>query len=577
MVEANDLAEAESHLAAMIDPPARLWRKLGETALVHQANRQAMEAFERAIRIEEEQATEVALRLELVIRAAEAAQRCGSSAVFDRQIRRAIDLADQVDAPEALARVLALRTDPGFAADDVWLGHFDRAWSDLGDARSTVAVELLRAQVYATYLSDPEQSSSMATDALAMAGDVDEPMAWSAAYDAMRLVAVRSDTPTQLAEIGAQLVHLGRGGDLDALARGYDAIIFAALLTGDTSAIGRYVAAYAAHAERTRHPHHRVMLAGARTLLAIARGELETARFLGTEALTEALTIGNSLGIQIAMAQQAMIAIEADEATTALPVGTEQIDTSPLVRWWRLGQLLRASRYGHDTEAADLLGELLPDEGALDHWRFVWLGELVVLTDAAVLTGDRERAQLLAAELRPYSDRFATLSTTVHLGSVWRPIAGVAALLGDAEAADRAYRRAEEADRRMGVLLCLSRSRIEHARLLANTGRRAEAATLIDLALDTTERLGLKRLTADAHAVQAEAGLDHLSIEVPGLSDRETELLMAVAKGRSNRELAAQFHVSIKTVERHLSNIYAKLGVTGRNEAVQVALSSRGG
>ena len=575
--EVTDLDEVESHLAAMVDPPSRLWIQLGQAALDQRANRQAMGAFERAVRIEEDRASEATGRLDLVLRAADAAQRCGSSAVFDRHIARALDLVDQVDAPDALARVLALRTDPGLAADDVWLGHFDRAWTQMGSPRSVLAVELLRSQVYATYLSDTERSTSLAAEALELAAELDDPSAWSAAYDAMRLVAVRCETPAQLVDIGAKLVELGRRGDLDALAKGYDATIFAALLTGDITAIDRNLAAYTAHADRTRHPHHRVMLSGARTLLATARGELETARFRCNETLTEALTVGNSLGIQVAMAQQAMIAIEADEAAADLSIGGDQIDTNPLVRWWRLGQLLRACRYRQDTEAADLLGLLLPDVAALDQWRFVWLGELAVLTDAAVLAGDRGRAELLVAELRPHSDRFATLSMTVNLGSVWRPIAGVSALLGDAERADHEYRRAEEANRRTGALLCLSWGRIEHARLLAQAGRRDEAATLITMVLDTTERLGLRRLTAEAHTVQTEAGLDRLSIEVPGLTDRETELLAAVATGRSNRELAQQFHVSIKTVERHLSNIYTKLGVAGRSEAVQAALASRVG
>ncbi len=49
-----------------------------------------------------------------------------------------------------------------------------------------------------------------------------------------------------------------------------------------------------------------------------------------------------------------------------------------------------------------------------------------------------------------------------------------------------------------------------------------------------------------------------------GLSAREREVLELVAQGRGNDEIAAVLVLSVRTVERHLSNAYAKLGLTGR-------------
>ena len=48
-----------------------------------------------------------------------------------------------------------------------------------------------------------------------------------------------------------------------------------------------------------------------------------------------------------------------------------------------------------------------------------------------------------------------------------------------------------------------------------------------------------------------------------GLSPRESEVLELVATGRANDEIAAELHLSVRTVERHLHNIYGKLGVHG--------------
>jgi DNA-binding NarL/FixJ family response regulator len=46
--------------------------------------------------------------------------------------------------------------------------------------------------------------------------------------------------------------------------------------------------------------------------------------------------------------------------------------------------------------------------------------------------------------------------------------------------------------------------------------------------------------------------------------DREIEVLRFIAQGRDNDSIAAAMHLSVRTVERHLSNSYAKLGVGGK-------------
>jgi DNA-binding CsgD family transcriptional regulator len=48
------------------------------------------------------------------------------------------------------------------------------------------------------------------------------------------------------------------------------------------------------------------------------------------------------------------------------------------------------------------------------------------------------------------------------------------------------------------------------------------------------------------------------------LSRREIDVLELVADGLSNEAIAARLHLSVRTVERHLSNIYAKLRVSGK-------------
>ena len=58
-----------------------------------------------------------------------------------------------------------------------------------------------------------------------------------------------------------------------------------------------------------------------------------------------------------------------------------------------------------------------------------------------------------------------------------------------------------------------------------------------------------------------------------GLTAREAEVLRLVAAGFTNKEIAAQLVVSVPTVERHVANIYAKIGASRRYEAVAFALN----
>lgn len=59
------------------------------------------------------------------------------------------------------------------------------------------------------------------------------------------------------------------------------------------------------------------------------------------------------------------------------------------------------------------------------------------------------------------------------------------------------------------------------------------------------------------------------------LTDREREILACAAAGRGNKEIADQLCVSTDTVKTHLHNIYRKLNVTGRVEAILLYLKAK--
>ena len=66
---------------------------------------------------------------------------------------------------------------------------------------------------------------------------------------------------------------------------------------------------------------------------------------------------------------------------------------------------------------------------------------------------------------------------------------------------------------------------------------------------------------------------EKLNTATLNLSKREKEVLELLAEGYSNQEIADKLFVSLNTTKTHISNIYSKLGVSRRTQAVQKARS----
>jgi DNA-binding NarL/FixJ family response regulator len=56
------------------------------------------------------------------------------------------------------------------------------------------------------------------------------------------------------------------------------------------------------------------------------------------------------------------------------------------------------------------------------------------------------------------------------------------------------------------------------------------------------------------------------------LTPREIQVLRQVADGATNKEIAASLGVAVSTIERHLVNLYTKIGARGRADAIAYAL-----
>lgn len=89
------------------------------------------------------------------------------------------------------------------------------------------------------------------------------------------------------------------------------------------------------------------------------------------------------------------------------------------------------------------------------------------------------------------------------------------------------------------------------------------AAMELDAARRTFARLGAVPDIAQVDALIGKAATKTTG----GLTARQVEVLRLVAKGRSNRQIAAELVIAERTVARHMSDIFTKLGVSSRTEA----------
>ncbi len=122
-----------------------------------------------------------------------------------------------------------------------------------------------------------------------------------------------------------------------------------------------------------------------------------------------------------------------------------------------------------------------------------------------------------------------------------------------------------------------ARSRWRLAEALLASDDRAGAAAEARAAHEVAVRLGAEPLRV---AVETLARRGRLDIGVAAarsadvavvLTPREAEVLSLLAQGRTNRQIGAGLYISEKTASVHVSNIIAKLGASGRTEAVAIA------
>jgi DNA-binding CsgD family transcriptional regulator len=311
-----------------------------------------------------------------------------------------------------------------------------------------------------------------------------------------------------------------RLGDQDLLFRAHQWLVPDRFQAGELALVAADVEAMATIADARRNPLQRWWVLIYRGLLAGFAGRNAEAEGLAHEAAA----LGRRLGLPAADAYRIGQLSRIYWAAGRLAELTGDIE-SALVRFPGLVTLRCMRALGH--AVAGRRAEAVAEIEALAARGFaalprdsLYLASLAILAEAAVTCRATGPAGPILAELAPYESRNLIQGVPVGWGAAAWYVARLQWLLGQPEAAGRSAATAQQLHRRWG------------------------AAGLGDPL----------------------AGLGRDTVTAP-LSQRESEVIGLLAAGRENAEIAAVLGVSVHTVERHVANIFIKIGVRNRAEA----------
>jgi ATP/maltotriose-dependent transcriptional regulator MalT len=178
--------------------------------------------------------------------------------------------------------------------------------------------------------------------------------------------------------------------------------------------------------------------------------------------------------------------------------------------------------------------------------------------------GHAEEAHSACRELEDISARYES----GMLGAMTAQAQGAVALAqGDARAALVALRRAWQVWQELEAPYEAARVRVLRGQACHALGDDDTTAFELEAARDVFALLGAAPDLARVDSLIRSAA----PVDAHGLTPRELQVLRLVSAGKSNREIASALVISERTVDRHVSNTFAKLGVSSRSAATAYA------
>ena len=193
---------------------------------------------------------------------------------------------------------------------------------------------------------------------------------------------------------------------------------------------------------------------------------------------------------------------------------------------------------------------------------------LPTMVEIALAAGDVEGAAEASAELEQLSERF---ESEVLAAIAAHARGSVLLARGEPQRALDALRPALAVWQRLGAPYLAARVRVSSALACRALGDEDGAALELAAARKVFEELGARPDLSRLPPLQAE----NRGQRPDGLTARELEVLGLIAAGKTNKVIARELFLSEKTVDRHVSNIFLKLGVSSRAAATAYAFTHK--
>ncbi|MBV9652488.1 MAG: hypothetical protein JO296_20460 [Pseudonocardiales bacterium] len=498
------------------------------------------------------------VRVRLLLKLGRTAGQAGRMTEARVAFERAWRMADRLDLPHQLTDaalglgeviVSACTVDAGLVR------MLERTLARLSSYEVTLRARLtarLATELY--WGAGLQRARELADSAVTAARQLDDPRTLAVTLAAYQFVMRGPDKLTERIDAGEELLDLAARLNDEALELHARRILIPDRLQYDPVAAEDELTQLEALAEESGRPLARWYVLLNRAVRAAMVGDLDN----GWTLVDQAEALGQRIEVQPATiystAQRFALLRQKRRVREAEDSLRHQAARWPVLVTFRCQLTLLLADTGRREEATALLDELVPDGCAALPPDSLWLANVSMLAEAAASLEHKVHAEALNRLLRPYTGRIAMQGVVVWWGSVDYYLALTATILTRWDEAEAGFRAALRLHQTWGAVPFATATLNAYADMLRRRGGPGDRLHATQL----TTRTSKPTSTGPSQSA---------------LTLREHEVLNQLACGASNKEIAGSLKLSVHTVERHIANIYAKIGARNRAEATAYALN----